>query len=115
MPESPQLIAERGETIYRERYREAYEREFPGQFVAIDVQSGAAFVAPTPEQAIQNARASNPQGFVHLIKIGFVGVYRSGNVSSRADANWIFSTPTVILTSPLMSPTPAIGKFPLTA
>lgn len=89
MPESPQLMADKGEAIYREKYQEAYERDFLGQFVAIDIQSGAAFVAQTPEQAIQDAQASNPKGLLHLIKIGSPGVYRLGYVN-RANANWIF-------------------------
>ena len=89
MPASPQSIAEKGEAIYREKYQEEYERVFPGQFVAINIESGAAFIAETPEKAIENARASSPKGLLHLIKIGSSGVYRLGYVSS-ANANWIF-------------------------
>jgi hypothetical protein len=72
---SPQEIAHKGEKIYNEKYRKGYERDFLGQFVAIDVDTGEAFVAPTATQAIQKAEAGGRHGYLHLVKIGSPGVY----------------------------------------
>jgi len=69
-------MARRGERIYRERYKAAYEKTHPGMFVAIDVRDGKAFLSGTPENAILTARASIPSGSFHLIRIGAPGVFR---------------------------------------
>lgn len=87
----PKVIAERGAQIYATKYQKAYEAEHPGMFVAIDVQSEVAFVAPTPEDAIRAAQAKNPSGIFHLVKIGSPGVFRvaySSFGASRGD--WVF-------------------------
>lgn len=85
--ESPQVIAHKGESIYKEKFKEEYERKYSGKFVAIDVSSGEAFVADTPEEALQKAQAANVTGPLHLMKIGSEGVYKVG-YTSRGD--WIF-------------------------
>jgi hypothetical protein len=43
---SSQQIAEKGESIYNARYKAEYEKRHFGQYVAIDIESGQAFVAP---------------------------------------------------------------------
>jgi hypothetical protein len=78
MADKPQAIAERGEKIYAEKYKDTYEKQFLGQFVAIDIDSGESFVAKTPEQAISAAQAAKDGGFFHLIRIGAPGTYRVG-------------------------------------
>lgn len=66
----PQQLAERGERIYATRYRDSFERQFAGQFVAIDVISGNAAVAEFPEEALEKALDSFPNPLLHLICIG---------------------------------------------
>ncbi len=78
MTKTPQEIADKGEALYRERYRAQYEQEHVGQFLAIDITSEEAFVAETPEQALETAQKRNPNGFFYLVKIGSAGVYRVG-------------------------------------
>lgn len=73
---SPQAIAEKGEKIYTDRYKTEYEKKYPGQFVAIEIDSGEAFRATTPEEAITMAQEARDGGFFHLIKVGSPGVYR---------------------------------------
>jgi len=68
-------IAGKGEAIYRTQYQKEYEEKYLGQFVAIDVDSGAAFVDRSPEKAVQKAQDVVEGGFLHLIKIGSPTVY----------------------------------------
>lgn len=72
---SPDEIASKGEEIYRTRYQKEYEDRYPGQFAAIDIDSGQAFVDHSPEQAVQKANDLTNGGFLHLIKIGSLTVY----------------------------------------
>lgn len=85
MPD-PLAVAKKAESIYREKFQSEFEQKHFGKFVAIDVNSGDAFVADTPEDALEKAREAKPTGFFHVIKIGSEAVYRS--TSLRAD--WIF-------------------------
>lgn len=89
MTESPHDIAKKGESIYREKFQQEYERKYPGKFVTIDIQSGEALVADTPEEAFQKAQDKNSTGLFHLIKVGSPGVYRVGYSSSEY-ADWLF-------------------------
>jgi len=64
-------IAALGERIYRERYQDRYEREFPEKFVAIDVDTESSYLGDTPEEALENATAANPAGIFYLGHVGF--------------------------------------------
>ena len=88
MPFTPNIIAEKGEKLYREKFRAQYEDQI-GKFLAIDVESEQASLADTPEAALQNARLANPEGTFHLIKIGSPGVFRVG-YAGRQSGDWIF-------------------------
>jgi hypothetical protein len=91
MPSDPRLndpkaIAALGEKIYAEKYREEFERLYRGHFAAVDVTSQLAFHAPSPEDAIREARQSSPRGVFHIIRIGEPGAFRvsySARVASR--------------------------------
>ena len=78
-------IAARGEGIYRERYKAEYETSNKGMFVVIDVEGGRAFVADTPEGALQAAVNTLPDGKFHLIQVGAPAVFRVGY--SRCGSN----------------------------
>ncbi len=41
---SPQAIAEKGEKIYKEKYRDEFERIYQGKFVAIEIDTEKAYV-----------------------------------------------------------------------
>jgi len=86
---TPQAIAERGERIYRERYREEYERSRIGAFVAIDVTTEKAFVGDTPESALDLARVESPAGIFHLIQVGFPAAFRV-SYSGSGSPDWVF-------------------------
>lgn len=75
---TPQEIADKGEALYKQRFQAEYEERHLGKYLAIDITSEEAFVADSPEQAIEAAQRKNPNGFFHLVKVGSPGVYRVG-------------------------------------
>jgi len=85
----PKAIVERGEQIYKERYKDQFEREHIGEFVAIDVITEKAYVARTPEKVLDDAKKDAPQGLFHLIQVGQAGAFRV-SYSSHAPVDWIF-------------------------
>ena len=87
---NPKQLAEKGEKIYREKYKEEYERLHPGKYVAIDLGTEKAFVADTPEAAVELLQKENPKGFFHLVRIGAAGVFKVGFSVHSNDSNWLF-------------------------
>ena len=86
---SPKEAAERGEKIYSDKYKSAFETEHYGKYVAIDITTEEAHVGPTPEDAIAEARKKNPKGIFHLVKVGSTGAFRV-SYSSNANLDWLF-------------------------
>jgi hypothetical protein len=86
---NPKALAQRGEEIYNEKYRSDYEGRFAGKFVAIDVTSGAAYLADSPEDAVKKARANAPQGLFHLVRVGSAGAFRV-SYSNDINVDWLF-------------------------
>jgi hypothetical protein len=86
---NPKKIAERGERIYQDRYKEAFEREHPGKFVAIDVDTGDYYLGDFPEQVLEQARKGSQTGIFHLVKIGSPGAFRV-SYTSDGGLDWIF-------------------------
>ncbi len=86
---NPRLIAEHGERIYNENFRERFEKEYLDKFVAIDVMSEKAYLGDTPEEAYGVARKQSPQGVFHLIRVGSPGAYKV-SYTSNAALDWIF-------------------------
>jgi hypothetical protein len=85
----PRSVAEAGERIYKEKYRDEYEKTHAGEFVAIDVLSQQAYIARTPSDALKLARDASPSGIFHLIKIGSAGAFQvSHSLNARPD--WLF-------------------------
>ena len=73
---SPEAVAQKGEEIYRESYKDKYESEHADEFLAIDVTTGQAYLAQTSEESLQKARDESPTGLFHLIQIGHSGAFR---------------------------------------
>lgn len=86
---SSQAIAEKGESIYKEKYKAEYEKRYFGQYVAIDIETGQAFVATRPEAAIEKAQQAVKGGLFHVIRIGHKGVYHVSHTAA-ADRKPIF-------------------------
>jgi hypothetical protein len=86
---NPKAAAELGEKIYREKYKEQYEREHPGMFVAINVLDEATFISATPEGALDTAYATAPAGIFHLIQVGHAGAFRV-SYTHNSSLDWVF-------------------------
>ncbi len=82
---SPQAIAEKGESIYNAKYKAEYEKRYFGQYAAIDLETGQAFVATRPEAAIEQAQQALKGGLVHVIRIGHSGVYHVSHTATSGD------------------------------
>ena len=68
----PREIAEKGDGIYKAKYKRIYEKRYFGQYVAIDLETSEAFVAPSATAAIQSAQNTSKEGALfHLVRIGY--------------------------------------------
>ncbi len=65
-----QEIADKGTQIY-EGIKSNYEPKENGRFLAIEVESGKAYLANTSAEAIVKAKESHPDKFFYLVKIGY--------------------------------------------
>jgi hypothetical protein len=75
---SPKQLAEKGDAIYKQKYRQEYEQLYAGKFVAIDLSTEKAYVADTPEGAVELLQKENPRSFFHLFKVGTASVIKVG-------------------------------------
>jgi hypothetical protein len=65
-------ISDKGDGIYKDKYKRIYEKRYFGQYVAIDLETGAAFVAPNATAAMRSAQNTGKQGALfHLVRIGY--------------------------------------------
>jgi hypothetical protein len=78
-------IAAKGSDIYDRRYRSEFERLHDGEFVAIDIDSEAAYVAGLPETALSKARAAAPDGLFYLIRVGAPGAFKSSRMTDASN------------------------------
>jgi len=81
---NPQEAAKKGLEIYETKYQKDFEKKFPGKYVAIDISTGEAYVADSPEEALGIAQGKNSKGFFHLIRIGSPGVFRISYAQNSA-------------------------------
>lgn len=88
---NPKQLAEKGEAIYKAKFQQEYERLHPGKYAAIDITTEKAYVADTPEAAVDLLQKENPQAFFHLVRIGAPGVYKVGfSVHNNNGDYWLF-------------------------
>jgi len=67
---SVQEIAARGERIYEHRYKAEFETLYPGQFVAIDIDSERTYFGATPNDAYLCGLRVSPGACLFLVKVG---------------------------------------------
>jgi len=91
---NPKVIAKLGEDIYKQKYQADYEKTHHGKFVAINVRSSAATIGDSPETALEQAKASDPQGLFHLIRVGFPSAFQVSYAfdgdHGKSCTDWIF-------------------------
>lgn len=85
----PKEIARRGEEIYQTKYKNTYEAQYPGKFVAIDIETEKSYIGDSPLGVLEEARRGSPLGLFHLIKVGSAGAFRV-SYTSNAATDWIF-------------------------
>ncbi len=73
----PESITSRAKTIYEEK-RAQFESESPGQFVAIEPDSGDLFLAESFDAAVAKAVARHPGKISHTIHIGKDAAFHIG-------------------------------------
>src|SRR5260370_39321776 len=67
-----QEIAEKGDGIYRAKYKRDCELRYFGQYIAIDVETGDGFIATSAAAAIGSGQsAGKPGALFRLIRIGY--------------------------------------------
>ena len=66
---SGQIVADKGERIYKDLFQTQYEKDYRGHYVVIDVVRKRAYVAETAADAVIKAKVDAPDGLFHLIKI----------------------------------------------
>jgi len=69
--------------------KDAYESEYPGKFVAIDVTTEKSYVGDSPIKVLESARKESPKGLFHLIRVGASGAYRV-SYTRNAHQDWLF-------------------------
>ncbi|MGH7986342.1 MAG: hypothetical protein ACREQX_08660 [Candidatus Binataceae bacterium] len=68
----PREIAEKGDGIYKAKYKRSYEKRYFGQYAAIDIDTSEAFVAPSAAAAVGSAQIMGKEGALfHLVRIGY--------------------------------------------
>ncbi len=65
-----QEIADKGTKIY-ETIKVDYEPQETGKFLAIEVESGKAYLAETSAEAVSKAKSSHPNKVFYVVKIGY--------------------------------------------
>lgn len=65
-----QHIADEGMKIY-EQIKDRYEPDKNGKFLAIEVESGNAYLGDTGAEAITEAKSHHPDKRFYLAKVGF--------------------------------------------
>ncbi len=71
-------IVERGQLLYEQRIRHEVESESEGKFLVLDVESGLFEIDASDLEAMQRARAANPEAALYVVRIGFPTAYRIG-------------------------------------
>lgn len=63
-------FGETAKAIYQEKYKTEFEEKYKGQYVAIEVESGEAFVGETRLEAYYEAIKTHPGKIFFFIRIG---------------------------------------------
>ncbi len=71
-------IVQRGQSLYEERIQHEVDAESVGKFLVLDIETGHYEIDSSDLQAMQRARAANPDAALYVIRIGFPTAYRLG-------------------------------------
>lgn len=80
-------IARRGREIYERDIRsEEFDQEHDGEFLVVDVGTGAYAVGEDDDEAFDRMEKGNPEGLFHLMRIGRKAAHRIGGADLRRPA-----------------------------
>jgi hypothetical protein len=65
-----EAFARRAETIYQQRWQAQFERSHPDKFVALEPDSGDAFLGETLSEAINASRQRYPDRLAFGMRVG---------------------------------------------
>ncbi len=71
-------IARRGREIYERDIRADVERDHDGEFLVIDVATGAYAVGKDDEEVFEHVEAKHPEGQFYLMRVGRSAAHRIG-------------------------------------
>ncbi len=77
----PDEISEIAKKLYQEKFRKKFEKNFRGEFLAIDVINKKAYHGKYPEDAIREARNVKPDGTYFLYRIGEAVTFNVGQIN----------------------------------
>lgn len=79
--EQSKSVADRAKAIYAKQLRNKLEASHPGQFVAIEPDSGDFFLADSFSQAVALARAAYAERISFVIHIGHDAAIHLGGIT----------------------------------
>ena len=79
----PEAFARKAEAIYNRKYRATLEPKYRGQIVAIDVESGDAFVGKTERAAFDKAYKKHPNRLFFFMRVGYKAAQRIASPQFR--------------------------------
>ncbi len=71
-------IVRRGQLLYEQRIRHETEAGSKGKFLVVDIETGQYEIDASDLEAMQRARAANPDAALYVMRIGFPTAYRLG-------------------------------------
>jgi hypothetical protein len=71
LPRHIEQFIEDAERFYADTYKAEFEAKHRGKFAAIDLKRRRAFIGADEMDAINQAKAEDPDAFVYMVRIGF--------------------------------------------
>ena len=75
---TPEEVSACGEKIYQERIRAKVEAEHQGEFLVVDIETGAYEIDRDDLLATKRAIAKRPQAVLYGLRIGHPAAYQLG-------------------------------------
>ena len=68
-------IVKEGEKIYKRRYKRIFEQKYKGKVVAIEIESGDAFIGENVLDAWEKAREKYKENEFFFVRVGYPAVH----------------------------------------
>jgi hypothetical protein len=82
MTSTPSDLARRAEDLYECRLKGSLEHSHPGQFVAIEPESGDYYLGRSLSEAIGAARRAHPDRLAYAVRVGQEPAIHIGRIES---------------------------------